>query len=275
MEGLKSAGKREIFILLLSAAFSSFLLWQGCGGGGGAAIDQVDRLLGEVAERLERVWSTVDAWKGFDFEDASFTARIDASLHESRIAADELSGLLFELDRDYSGFLENLQPLISELISKCREGLKELVPALEELSALSKAIEPVMREEAVITQMEAPRSDQEWLERLRRLEGALKASLPALKNLSPGGSRFPGLKNALLEIFSLLDEMVRRLASSLPGRAGQRNISIEDKFDRMQDLIRGWDGLVDREFSGLSIFKLDPHLERVELEINELLLRRR
>ncbi len=125
---------------------------------------------------------------------------------------------------------------VLELVSMSREALRELLPALEELSGLLKAIEPMMREEAVITQMEAHRSDREWLERLR---DALEHSLRGLQGMSAEGGLLPGMRNCLLGIFSLLDGMVRHLVSAVENRGKLGRISIADWFDRMQDLMRG------------------------------------
>ncbi len=125
-------------------------------------MQEIDRLHGTLVESLEKIWSVKDALKGFDFEDASFLPRVNAAMHQSRLALEELDGILVELEiKDYGGQLEGLGPLVHELIDRCREGKSQVIQALGELARMIEAIEPVMMEEAVITQLEAPRSDQE------------------------------------------------------------------------------------------------------------------
>ncbi len=101
----------------------------------------------------------------------------------------------------------------------------------------------------------------------------MEPSLQRLKSDAEDGVYLKGLKTNLLEIFTLLHEMVDRLISVLKGGKGWQGVSIADRFDRMQALIKGWEGMVEQEFLELSLFRMDPWLERVDLELNELLLR--
>lgn len=275
----KEDGKRvripckNLLIVLVLVLFS--VPWQGCVGESRKTVERIDDLVGDVAAGLEVIWSVKDALKRFDFEDSSFMARVNAAVHHSRLTLEELDGLLCELEgMDYTGHLKRLGESVHELIARCREGRMEAAQALGELARMMEAIEPVMREEAVITQLEAPRSDQEWLGRLIRLRDALEPSLEKLKSASAAVVYLKGLKTSLFEILTLLHDMVNRLMTVLGSGKGWQGVSIADRFDRMQALISDWESLVEKEFSGFSLFQLDPWLERVDLELNELLLRK-
>ncbi len=264
---------RAIFAtaMALAACMGMALFAWGCGGGASREkIERVDEAFRAGASRMAETTAFVAALEEFDFENAGFLEDTLDALDRSRDAARAVLASVAELrGLSYEGDLAALGEYVDEYSTAAVESVEELEGIFAGLQGILRAIEPILREEAVITQLEAPRSAAEWLERLRRLEAALDASLPELVEveaplpLEEYGTLFA-------EMLSILRKLVGDLIAVVTGQAPNVNMEENPDFLRMQELMAGYIPCVESLYESLKITGIDPLVEKVELEINDL-----
>lgn len=224
------------------------------------------------SSNLNKSASFITALRGFDFENADFFDRAVASIGESRNAAQEVLASLEELGSfDYGGVLANLGGYIQEYSDAVAEAVEELLDAYTALEELLQALEPTLREEATITQLEAPQSDAEWLGRLRKLYAALDVSLADLTRVEVP----PTLSDYLAyftDLFSTMHKLIGDIITALNSPAPQPDSESNPDFLHVRALLDDYPPLVEKFYEKFKIFHIDPLVERVELEINRLYL---
>lgn len=274
---MSKKGLRRSLILTVFAAVSAFLLacFAGCGGLTRRELEALDAEFRSVNAAVEGAVSFFDALEGFDFENRAFMDDALRSVAASRGQAEEaLSGLQRLLARRFEGPLERLGSMLEDYGRYVSIAVEELQSLYQPLKDLLVAIEPVMREEADITGMEAPRSGAEWLERLNRLKAAL---LPAVSSLTEMEvpQLLAGLRDLLRELFTVMYRLVNELSARARGGDLRSEASENPDFVRMQELLGSYRETVERLRKNLEASRLDPLVEEVELEINRLFLEAR
>jgi len=266
--------KKVRFLATLAAASACLCIISlvGCGGPSRKELESLDEDFRASTASLEEALSFLDALERFDFENGSFMDDARKSVSSSREMASEAFTIIQRLlSRPYGGKLEELGRLIEDYGEAASAAVEELQSLYGPLEGLLSAIEPVMREEAAITGMEAPRSDAEWLERLNRLRNALGPALSALSSLEVPRV-LEEYRGFLQELFSVLYKLVEELASRVKRGDVSSNAPDNPDFLRMQELLGSYGATVDRLRKNLEASRLDPLVEKVELEINRLFL---
>ena len=250
------------------------LLSTGCGGGGLSReeLDEIDATFRAGTSRLSETTSFVYVLQTFDFENATFIDDIMSALDASREAADELQASIEGLrDFNYEGTLSMLGGYLEEYIASVTEAIEELSTIRSGIEQISLAIEPIMSEEAVITQLEEPGDDAELLDRLRRLSEALESSLAELSGLEVP-AKLTEYKSLLEGIFTSLQNVIRDLIYVASAQTAGETMENNPDFLRMQDLMETYVPVVKAMHEDLKISSIDPLLEKIELEINRLYL---
>ncbi|MDI6875054.1 hypothetical protein [Candidatus Solincola sp.] len=253
--------------LLLSAA----IFPAGCGG---------DSLAG----RLERAGDSIRNFEGalqgatrclqalfdFDFENASFLDDARSAIKSGQDAVETASQALDDLSSiDFRDKLVRMGELVSGFIPPARQALEELSLFYEELESLLLAVEPLLREEAIITQLEMPRDQAEWRERLERLRQALETTLQALAGLSID-SVLSDYHAYFLEVAAALIKVVEQIINRLPLANLEKDIGVSADFGRVREMLDAYPLVVEGLKERLMIFSLDPLISEIELEINRL-----
>ena len=237
-----------------------------------ARVEEVDEVFRQGTVLLAETTSFIGALEQFDFENAQFYDNALQEIEMSRYAAADMRESLNALgELDYSGDLEQLGQNTNEYIAVMEEALKELEGIYAGLEKILGAIESVLIEEAVITQMEAPQSDQEWLERLQPLDTALKISIAELQKVE-APPQLQDYQDLFMDILSTMNKLVGELIGVVVGAAPNVDVENNPDFIRMQEQLGAYGLLVEELYQGLTITLVDPYVEAVELEINRLYL---
>lgn len=258
-----------MLIALLSLSFTA----AGCNGGSPRAeVSQIDQTLRAGTSQLAEVTGFIGAIKEFNFENANFLQNALNSINTSRSELQTLQASIDKLGKiSYNGKLKKLGEYMQQYIEASRDGIAELGEVYDGLEQVLKAIEPALREEAVITQLNEPGNDAELLQRLKKLESAL---VPVINNLE--SVQVPNLLAAYKALFRDIFATLLKLTESLivVASGGPKGIDLENNpdFDHMSQLIAGYSSLVEELYDGLKVSKIDAILEQVELEINRLYL---
>jgi len=254
-----------LFLLVSTAACSGGLSLQ-------ERVGEIDAAFRAGNAMLSETTAFVEVLKEFDFENAAFLESTLSALDASEDAAQGLLASIDELNAvEYEGDLASLGGYVREYSTAAVDTVGELQEIYEGLRAVLLAVEPVLREEAVITQMEAPGSDAELLERLESLDAALSSSLAEL----PGVEVPPFLveyKSLFVDLLNTMRKLVGDLITVVSGQAA--NIKMEDNPDflRVQELLASYQPLVEELYGNLAITGIDGLIEQVELELNRLYL---
>jgi hypothetical protein len=169
-------GRTAFFAAIGALVVCIALFSMGCNGSGASRekMEEIDKALRTGTSRLTETTAFVAALEEFDFENAAFLEGALNTLDQSRDAAQALLASIDELQAlSYGGGLSSLEGYVEEYSTATVEAVEELEAIYTGLQGILQAIEPVLREEAVITQLEEPGSDAELLGRLQRLEAAL------------------------------------------------------------------------------------------------------
>lgn len=265
-------GRTAFFAAIGALVVCIALFSMGCNGSGASRekMEEIDKALRTGTSRLTETTAFVAALEEFDFENAAFLEGALNTLDQSRDAAQALLASIDELQAlSYGGGLSSLEGYVEEYSTATVEAVEELEAIYTGLQGILQAIEPVLREEAVITQLEEPGSDAELLGRLQRLEAALDTSLVALAEVE-----VPALlveyKSLFTDILTTLSKLVGDLVATASGRSPNVNMEENPDFLRMQELMAGYIPTVENLYDSLKITGIDLLIERVELEINDL-----
>jgi hypothetical protein len=235
-------------------------------------VDQIDEAFRAGASRYKETTAFIGAMEDFDFENAAFMEAASSALDASREAAQDLLASAEELRGfTYGGALSSLGGYVEEYTASVIEAVEELNAIYSGFQEILLAIEPIMREEALITQLEAPGNDAELLDRLQGLDAALDSSLAELSGVEVP-AQLDEYKSLLTGIFTTLQKLVIDLAAAAAGQAAEENMENNPDFLYMQELMAEYVPLVQKLSDGLKISGIDPWLEKIELEINRLYL---
>lgn len=236
-------------------------------------VERIDEAFRRGTSHLAESTSFMVPLEKFDFENASFIEDVQEGIAASRSACMEIRKSLKELRAfDYSGRLEELGALMGEYSAAMEEAVEELEGVCGGLEEMMLAVEPTMREEAVITQLEQPGSDAEFLERLERLDAALGDSLSRLEGFGTPPALLSDYKSYCIELFTLLHSIVVDLKAFTLGQPLDTGTEDNPGFTRVRELLAGYPSLTEGIYGRLRIAGIDPLVEAVELEINRLYL---
>ncbi len=272
---MKKPEKRGRRITAALVVISLVVLMQapGCGDAPlSQRVEEIDAVFRAGISRLDQTTAFVGALEAFDFENAGFLEAVLSALDTGERAVGYLIENLDELRGfDYGGALAGLGQYIDEYSSAVEEATSELRGIYSGLEEMMLSIEPVLREEAAVTQMEAPQSDEEFLERLTRLDAALTPSLSELEGLEVP-MLLAEYKSLLEDILTTLGKLVGDLIAAVTGSSPGIDIDDNPDFLRVQELLEGYLPVVEGLYEDLAITHMDPLIERVELEIIRLYL---
>jgi hypothetical protein len=268
----RSKPARSIAAAIASALLMA-LVW-GCGGSdvSRGEVERIDEVFRAGISNLLETTSFIPVLEEFDFENAGFLDSAVNAVNTSRNAALELRASIDKLSGfDYQGALEPLGGYMEEYKTAAADAVAELEEIYDGLDDILQAIGPVLREEAVITQLDAPQSDAELLDRLDRLQSAMDPSLAALAETEVPAALLE-YKSLFTEILTVLRKLVGDLIATARGLSPNMNMENNPDFLRVQELMAGYQALVQQLYEGLGITRMDTLVEQVELEINRLYL---
>lgn len=260
---------------LVSASVALFMIAAGVCGCGGASrkdVEAIDELFRAVVSDLSEAAEFLDRLEDFDFENASFSAGVVSGTYtgqeacaRARESVDELASF------DCRGELAELGSRMGEYTNAALALLSDLDTAAGDARGLVQAMEPALREEAVITQLDMPADEQELQERLQRLDAAIGESLQALSALRVSDLVSP-FHSFFAELFTVMRKLVTDLKAVTRGADPGTEMEESQDFARVQEMLAAYPMLVDELRGKLKIADMDPLEERVELEINRLFL---
>jgi hypothetical protein len=245
-----------------------------CGAGGFSReeVEEIDTAFRAGTSSIDETTAFVRALEKFNFENAAFFEDTMSAVDASRAAALKLLASVEEMESfSYDGALSTLGRYVEDYEPFVVEAVEELDGVIDGLSGMLQAIEPVLREEAVISQMEEPGDDSELLGRLQKLDAALATSLAELPGLEVP-VQLAEYRSLLVGIFTSLHKVVRDLKAVASGQTTNVTIENNPDFLRMQELMADYPGVVGEIEDNLEISRIDPRVEKVELEINRLFL---
>jgi hypothetical protein len=263
--------------VIAAACFLAACLWlfaAGCGGGGLSReeVEGIDTAFRAGTSSIDETTAFIAALEEFDFENAAFYDNAMSALDASRAAAQRLLASAEEMEGfSYDGALSALGGYVEEYVPFVVAAAAELDGIYAGLQSILETIEPALREEAVITQLEAPGDDAELLERLKRLSVALDSSLAELP-ATEVPAQLAAYKSLLESIFTNLQKVVVDLIAVASGQAASMNPENNPDFLSMQELMADYPAVVSEMEDNLEISRIDPRVEKVELEINRLFL---
>ncbi|NPV59444.1 MAG: hypothetical protein HPY75_07250 [Actinobacteria bacterium] len=244
----------------------------GCDGVSRKDVEAIDGLFRAAVSNLSEAAAFLDRLEEFDFENASFASGVVSGTYTGQEACSRARESLEELASfDYRGELAELGSRMEEYTIAALALLSDLDTVAGEVRGLIQAIEPTLREEAVITQLDIPAEDQELQERLRRLDVALVESLSALSALRVSDLVSPS-QSFFSELFTVMRKLVNDLYAVTQGADPGKEMEGNPDFARVQEMLAAYPLLVEELRGRLKIADIDPLEERVELEINRLFL---
>jgi hypothetical protein len=262
----------EVVALIVTAVII-LIQFTGCQGGSTQdRVEEVDAAFRKGNSSFSALTGFIAPLEEFDFENTEFLTNILAALQQSRTAVEETNASLDELQGfDYKGELEQLGAYIEDYIFSTREALSEVEGVYTGLEDILRAVQPALEEEAVVTQLEAPASNEEWLERLYGLDAALEPSMRDLQEVEvvPFLQEY---KAYMVDLFGTLQKMVKEIIPVAAGTTPNVNMDENPDFLHIQDLRSQYPQLVDGMYDNLKISRIDLLVEEVELEINRLYL---
>jgi len=267
-------GRSAIWAIVGLVSVCVVVFTLGCSGSSvsGEKIEEIDAVFRAGSSQISEITSFITALEDFEFENAGFFDSAVGAVNRSAEAAQALRESIETLSSfKYEGALEPLGTYIDEYVAAALEAVGELEGVYAGLLDILQAIEPVLREEAVITQLDEPGSDAELLERLIGLRDALDPSLAALAEIEVPTPLIE-YKSLMEGIFTLLRKTVGDLIVIASGTSPNVNLENNPDFQRMQELIAGYYPLVQRLYESLEITRMDALVEKVELEINRLFM---
>lgn len=261
-------------VITLAVVAGLGILAPGCGGGtvSRETVEEIDAVFREGNSQLVAVTAFLAALDDFSFENAAFYEDTLQAIEDSREAASGLRRSAEELASiDYRENLYELGKYTREYCDAVLPAVDELETVYDALQDILEAIEPILREEAVITQLEAPRSNEEWLQRLYRLEAAAGPSAAelAVVDVPPPLAEYKAL---LEDLFSTLHKLTVEVIAVSSGQVENVEMEHNPDFLHMQELLESYPPLAEGLYARLRISAIDPLLEKVELEINRLYL---
>jgi hypothetical protein len=269
-KGLTRSLKR-LSPLILALLLIPLVISAGCGDSR-RKVEQIDEAFREGSVRLSQTTAFQEALEEFNFENANFLSNALGRIEASREAAAAVLSSLDELGSfKYKGSLQGLGEYVQEYRREMAGALEELEEVYKGLEEMLRAIEPALKEEAVITQLEAPQSNEEWIRRLKSLKEALNVSVAALDRVGVTAllSEYKALFSELLStMLKLADDLMSVASGQIP------NVELEENpdFVHIQELMASHVPAVHRLCEGLKIHDIDAAVEQVELEINRLYL---
>ncbi len=242
------------------------------GGFSREEVEEIDTAFRAGTSSIDETTAFVRALEKFDFENAAFFEDAMSAVDASRAAALRLLASVEEMEGfSYDGALSTLGGYVEEYTAFAVEAVEELDGIYDGLEGILQAIEPVLREEAVITQMDEPGSDAELLGRLGSSTRLWKPRWPNCR-----GSRSPLSWPSISPCSKASSPTCTRWSvtsyAAASGQAPNENMENNPDFLYMQELMADYPGVVGEIEDNLEISRIDPRVEKVELEINRLFL---
>jgi hypothetical protein len=266
-----------VFIVLMIICLGLLLPASGCfeKTDNRAELEQLDALYMETENKVNHLTDFFFALSEFDLENALFLNDSRQAIEESRADAEELRGELEALRSfEYKKELQQLGSDISDYCDRVEEALNELDEMYQPLLDLLQVMEPTLREEAVITQMEAPQTDADFKDRITRISTALESTVPGLEQVQVPET-LKNYKLLLTEMFGALQRAAKPLLDLATGQGvptDLNTLNTNPDMDRfMQVLALNGPLMLDIKES-LIVYKLDDCMQKVEDDFFDLFL---
>jgi len=210
--------------------------------------------------------------EGFSFEKTDFLDDTLSQIQGSRDVSNTLFVSIEELQAiSYKGRLSNLGAYILEYCDAAIDAQGELETVLNGLESVLRVVEPVLREEIVITKFETQQITTEILQRLINIREALETSLVNLDGVDVP-EILAGYKSFYGDLLTAMHEITVGNIAALQGQASNFHAEVSPDLARVQQLMSDYPQLIEDILDSLKISRVDPLVERVELEINRLFL---
>lgn len=241
-----------------------------------AEIEQLQALYTETENKVSHLTDFFFALSDFDLENSLFLDNARKAIEASRADAEELHGDLETLrDFKYSGEMQQLKSDITEYCDRVDASLAEMEEMYQPLLDLLQAIEPTLREEAVITQMDAPKSDAEFTDRITRICTALVSTMSGIEQVQVPDT-LKNYKLLLTKMFGALQGAANGLLALANGQGAQvdlNSLNTNPDMDRFQQVLALNAPLMQDIKESLMVYGLDDCMQKVEDDFFDLFLR--
>jgi hypothetical protein len=247
----------------------------GCAGreDGLRDLDRIHELYVDTQEKVGHLTDFFFELEEFDLENTEYFSNATKAIEESRSLAEELQGELNELGGfNYGDEMEKLGTDLAEYREQVGEALGELGEMYQPLLDILKALEPTLKEEAAITQMDTPQTDSDFAERITRITDALDITMKDLEQI-----RVPETMNTYkllqTEMFGALQRASNALLALAQGQAVNVDLNNNVDFDRYMSLSGLSDTVVLDLKEPLKVYNLDACQQKVEDDFYDLYLK--
>jgi hypothetical protein len=237
-----------------------------------AEIEKLHALYLETESKVSDLTDFLDALSDFDLENAPFLDDARKAIEASRADTEELRGELNALRGfKYSGDLQQLGSDIADYCDRVERALTELDEMYQPLLGLLRTLEPTLREEAVITQMEAPKSDADFTDRIIRICTALDNTMSEIGQVQVPET-LKNYKLLLTEMFGALERASKGLLAMATGQGGQVDLNSNPDMDRFLQVQELNAPLMLDIKESLMVYGLDDCMQKVEDDFFNLFL---
>jgi len=242
----------------------------GCGGSV-TALDEIDKAVRVFVSDLDACDAFTGSLENIELGNEDYVKTALEWIQGSRDASDRLLADVEILrGMTYKGKTAQLGAAVGELCGGAMEAVEELRLMLDGVEDILEAAEP-----ALVMQIDIPLGMlKELAEILRRLEevtAAADRSLQAIEAVEVP-EVLSGYKAFFIELTTAIKEAAQESISLLKNGAADPKKGGGESSAKVNRLISLYPALAYETFSALKINKLDPVVERVELEINRLFL---
>lgn len=258
---------RMIIVVCLIAGFC------GCTGNGVSRkdLETIDTLFRRSVSSLDQCTSWRGALENFNLERTDFVDQVLVQIQKSEEACSKVLASLEELRAvRYRGETSKLADDVMMYCDAASNALEELEAVFTGLEKILESVDPVLKHEKEVPAFGGPETIAEALRRLASLKTAAEKSLRDLQEIEVP-EVLAGYKSFFFELIYAMGEVSTRNISLLQGKASNFSGKNED-YQRMELLQAQYPQVVEKLFGGLKINMIDSLVEKIELEINRLIL---
>jgi hypothetical protein len=251
-------------ILAMIMALSSF----GCSNNPSRqSVANIDEAFHASSSHIADAAGFIDILEQFDFQKGDTLREALTALDNGLNAADEVLTNLSKLDEfDYAG-MADLKQDVSDYNSQVTAAVEELKPLLDNMKRILTTISPVFD---ISVSFEQEQSQTERLQELSALKTQLDASQAQLEAIQLGGS-LEECRDIILNFFTSTRQVIEALIASPTLGTSDNPFSVSN-FQKVAESLNRWKQFFQNLSDQLLINKIDPYVEKVELEINRLYL---
>jgi hypothetical protein len=232
------------------------------------AIENIDEAFHASSSHIADATGFIDVLKQFDFQKGESLKQALTALDNSAAAADELLSNSNQLEEfDYEAGMADLEQDVSDYSSQVAAAVEELKPLLDNMKGILTSISPFF-DTSVSLEME--KSQGERLQELRALETQLDTSKAQLQAAQLTVS-LEQARDIILDFFVSARQVIEAMIAT-PTLGTSANPFSVSNLQKVADSLQRWQQFLQKLSDQLLINRVDPYVEKVELEINNLYL---